>query len=217
MTMTKICGLTNLDDALCAVDAGAQMLGFIFYAKSPRYVAPTTAHDIVLQAKARAPQLLTVGVFVNESPQAIRATLDACGLDLAQLSGDEPPETLVALAGRAYKAVRNADAAQAFLHVAVTPALNPMPDLLLDADHPTLYGGSGVRADESLAARMAQQCHLLLAGGLTPTNVAEAIRVVRPWGVDVSSGVEASPGRKDHAKVRAFVQAANTIPNPHLR
>jgi phosphoribosylanthranilate isomerase len=209
MTITKICGLTNLDDALCAVDAGAQMLGFIFYAKSPRYVSPTTVRDIVLQTKARAPSILTVGVFVNEAPQAIRTTLDACGLDLAQLSGDESPETIVMLAGRAYKAVRSADAARAFLHVA-TPAHSHMPDLLLDADHPTLYGGSGVRADESLAAHMAQQCHLLLAGGLTPANVAEAIRAVRPWGVDVSSGVEASPGRKDHAKVRAFVQAANT-------
>jgi phosphoribosylanthranilate isomerase len=208
MTIVKICGLTNLDDALCAADAGADMLGFIFYAKSPRYVSPATVQEVVRQARARAPRIVTVGVFVNEAPEAIRMTLDACGLDLAQLSGDESPGMLAQLAGRAYKAVRNPGVAQAFLDAA-TP--NPSaPALLLDADHPTLYGGSGVRADESLAAQLAQQCRLLLAGGLKPDNVAEAIRHVRPWGVDVSSGVEATPGHKDHAKVRAFVQAAHS-------
>jgi phosphoribosylanthranilate isomerase len=211
MTIVKICGLTNLDDALCAVDAGAEMLGFIFYAKSPRYVTPAIVHDIVRQAKARAAHIVTVGVFVNESPEVIRATLDASGLDLAQLSGDEPPDVLAQLAGRAYKAVRSAGNAQTFLELTPgSPAHTGMPSLLLDADHPTLYGGSGVRADESLAAQLARQCHLLLAGGLNPDNVAAAIQQVQPWGVDVSSGVEAAPGRKDHAKVRAFVQAAHS-------
>ena len=210
MTIVKICGLTNLDDALCALDAGAEMLGFIFYAKSPRYVTPAIVHDIVGQVKARAAHIITVGVFVNESPQVIRATLDSSGLDLAQLSGDELPDMLAQLGGRAYKAVRSAGNAQTFLELAPgSPAHPAMPSLLLDADHPTLYGGSGVRADESLAAQLARQCRLLLAGGLNPDNVAAAIQQVQPWGVDVSSGVEAAPGRKDHAKVRAFVQAAH--------
>jgi phosphoribosylanthranilate isomerase len=211
MTIVKICGLTNLDDALCAVDAGAEMLGFIFYAKSPRYVTPAIVHDIVRQAKARAAHIVTVGVFVNEAPEVIRAKLDASGLDLAQLSGDEPPDVLAQLVGRAYKVVRSAGNAQTFLELAPgSPAHTDMPSLLLDADHPTLYGGSGVRADESLAAQLARQCHLLLAGGLNSGNVAAVIQQVRPWGVDVSSGVEAAPGRKDHAKVRAFVQAAHS-------
>ena len=211
MTIVKICGLTNLDDALCAVDAGAEMLGFIFYAKSPRYVTPAIVHDIVRQAKARATHIVTVGVFVNEAPKVIRAKLDASGLDLAQLSGDEPPDVLAQLVGRAYKAVRSAGNAQTFLElVPGSPAHAGMPSLLLDADHPTLYGGSGVRAAESLAVQLARQCRLLLAGGLNPENVAAVIQQVRPWGVDVSSGVEAAPGRKDHAKVRAFLQAAHS-------
>jgi phosphoribosylanthranilate isomerase len=209
MTIVKICGLTNLDDALCAVDAGANMLGFILYPKSPRNVTPALIHDVVRQVKARAPQIVTVGVFVNESPEVIRTMLDSTGLDLAQLSGDELPDTMLQLAGRAYKAVRFADSAQSFLkRIASFPFQPMLPDLLLDADHPTLYGGSGVRADASLAAQMARKCRLLLAGGLTPENVAEAIRVVQPWGVDVASGVEASPGRKDYSKVGAFIRAA---------
>ena len=210
MTIVKICGITNLDDALCAVDAGADMLGFIFYLKSPRYVLPDAVREIVQQVKAVAPNIITVGVFVNEAPETIIKHLDTAGVELAQLSGDEPPDVLLQLAGRGYKAVRSASGAQEFLHLTPGFTTRPTtPDLLLDADHPTLYGGSGVRADGSLAAQMARECRLLLAGGLRPENVAEVIRRVHPWGVDVSSGVEAAPGRKDHAKVRAFIQATH--------
>jgi phosphoribosylanthranilate isomerase len=207
MTSVKICGITNLDDARCALDAGADMLGFIFYPRSPRYIQPDTARVLVNAVKAWRHEIITVGVFVNEPPTHVLETLEAAGLDLAQLSGDEPVADVQVLGERAYKAIRDANAA---LKIAALPRRLPSavgPDLLLDADHPTLYGGSGVRADESLAATLARQRRLMLAGGLTPDNVAQAIHVAQPWGVDVASGVEAVPGRKDHDKVRAFIKA----------
>ncbi|MCS6849024.1 MAG: phosphoribosylanthranilate isomerase [Anaerolineae bacterium] len=219
MTIVKICGITNLDDALCAIDAGADLLGFIFYAKSPRAVTPDAAREIVAGIRgwhAKVERLglgsgelgvKCVGVFVNESPAHMLRVLDDVGLDYAQLSGDESPDDLAAMGGRAYKAIRAwSDACAAFAQVPLTT--RHLPDLLLDANHATLYGGSGQRADESLATRLARRYRLLLAGGLTPDNVADAIRTIRPWGVDVASGVEASPGKKDHAKVRAFIAAA---------
>jgi phosphoribosylanthranilate isomerase len=228
MTIVKVCGISNLEDARCAVEAGADMLGFILYPRSPRYVAPEKVAQITREIRDWRSEIALVGVFVNEAPEQVLATLDAAGLDLAQLSGDEPPEYLVTLNGRAYKAIRNADQAAAYLSIVnrfgkveadhqssiqnlKSKIQNPIsPDLLLDANHPTLYGGSGQRADESLAASVARQCRLLLAGGLTPDNVAGAIRQSLPWGVDVASGVEAGPGRKDHGKVRAFVAAVRS-------
>jgi len=212
MTVVKMCGITNRDDALCAVDAGADLLGFIFYPKSPRAVTVEQAAEIVAAARRRSPAVGTVGVFVNEAPEDILRALDAAGIDYAQLSGDEPAESILALQGRAYKALRaiptDLTAFIPSLHAPLSTLHAAMPDLLLDANHPALYGGSGTRADESLAATLARRYRLLLAGGLTPDNIADAIRAVQPWGVDVSSGVEAAPGRKDHATVRTFVAAA---------
>ena len=208
----KICGLTNLDDALLALEAGADLLGFVLYPKSPRGVSLGVVAEIA-QALRSAPafqqrQPALVGVFVNEPPAAVRRALDEAGLDLAQLSGHEPPDDLRALGGRAYKAIRSQAEADALPAAGAPPAHPYCPDFLLDAAHPTLYGGSGQLADLALAARLAARHRLLLAGGLTPDNVAAAIRAVRPWGVDAASGVEAAPGKKDPAKVRAFVQAA---------
>ena len=211
MTIVKICGITNLDDAMCAAEAGTDMLGFIFYPRSPRYVTPERVREIVKGIRDSRLAILTVGVFVNELPSHILSTLSFTGIDYAQLSGDESAEHLRALAGQAYKAVRSLGAAKALMadrHPVAISGDRPLPDLLLDADHATLYGGSGVRADESLAAALARECRLLLAGGLKADNVAEAIQRVHPWGVDVASGVEASPGKKDHSKVLAFIQAA---------
>jgi phosphoribosylanthranilate isomerase len=206
----KICGLTNLDDALLALEAGADLLGFVLYPKSPRGVGLAAVAEIAGALRSapafqqRQPAL--VGVFVNEPPAAVRRALDEAGLDLAQLSGHEPPDDLRALVGRAYKAIRGE--ADILPPAGAPPARPYCPDFLLDAAHPTLYGGSGQLADLALAARLAARHRLLLAGGLTPDNVAAAIRAVRPWGVDAASGVEAAPGKKDPAKVRAFVQAA---------
>jgi phosphoribosylanthranilate isomerase len=208
--IVKICGLTHLDDALLALEAGADLLGFVLYPKSPRGVSLAAVAEIT-QALRRAPAFqqrrpALVGVFVNAPPAEVAHALDEAGLDLAQLSGHEPPDDLRALGGRAYKAIRGeADIPPS---AGAPPAHPHRPDFLLDAAHPTLYGGSGQPADLALAARLAERRRLLLAGGLTPDNVVAAIRAVRPWGVDVASGVEAAPGKKDPAKVRAFVQAA---------
>lgn len=211
--IVKVCGITNLEDALCAVDAGADMLGFIFYPPSPRSIRPETARKIAGELRNRtiADRPLTttqlVGVFVDEAPEIMRRMLDECSLDLAQLSGNETPETLAAMRGRAFKAVRNAADAAIFT---ARPARQDelRPDVLLEADHPTLYGGTGERADDALAAHLARRHRVLLAGGLTALNVAQAIRAAQPWGVDVASGVELRKGKKDHDKVRAFVRAA---------
>lgn len=212
MTLVKICGLTTLADAQAAVDAGADLLGFICYPPSPRYLPPDHIAAILsdLRPLTSALRPRTVGVFVNESFNAVQRTLAETGLDLAQLHGGEPPVTLERLQGRAFKALRSRSLAEAEADAEWYADLGPVdgPDLLLDAYHPQAYGGTGHRADWDIAAALARQHRLLLAGGLTPANVAAAIAQVQPWGVDVSSGVESEPGRKDHAAVRAFVVAA---------
>lgn len=217
----KICGITNLEDARVAIEAGADLLGFNLYFKSPRFVEPTTIAEILKEMASQKPvpspqspvskPLKTVGIFVNEPIERILAVLDQTGLDYAQLHSDEPPEALAQLRGRGFKALRPTGADEALAQAATYAPLGPIggPALLIDAYDPTTYGGTGKIADWQAAAAIARQHPgLLLAGGLTPENVAAAIRTVQPWGVDVSSGVEVAPGQKDHAKVRAFVAAA---------
>lgn len=212
-TKVKICGTTNFEDAHCATEAGADLLGFIFYPKSPRRIEVAAAKAIVSTIRQQTPPSQAspqmVGVFVNESLENVLNIMTEIGLDLAQLHGDESQSFLheanAALSGRVYKALKaNSVEVDAYISTGV-------PALLLDANHPNLYGGSGLRADESIASQVAQRCQLLLAGGLTPDNVAAAIRAVQPWGVDVASGVEAVPGRKDHQKVQHFVRAVRDI------
>src|SRR5574341_979125 len=177
MTKIKICGIKTLNDALLAVDAGADYLGFNFYPKSVRFVEPSACARIVPMVKREHPQIQVVGVFVNSSVAEIKHVMQICSLDLAQLHGDE------------------------------TPAL------LVDASVKDKYGGSGTTADWSAAAELAKRVPLLLAGGLTPENVAKAVRRVQPWGVDVASGVEAGPGQKDAEKASAFVRAVRQADN----
>jgi phosphoribosylanthranilate isomerase len=224
----KICGLTNLVDTQAALAVGADVLGFIFFPKSPRYVEPERVREILGALNPDRRVVLTVGVFVNESIEAIAQILDFCGLDLAQLHGEEPPSMLSLddgsagesadrdpspLRGRAYKAVRprSAEEAAALADQYALPASarrgGQLPALLLDAYHPQLRGGTGQTGDWRLAVPLAAQYPLLLAGGLNPSNVAEAVRSVRPWGVDVASGVEKSPGQKDHAAMEALLRA----------
>lgn len=211
MTVIKICGTTNLDDALVAAHAGADLLGFIFYAKSPRYVTPelvAAIMDAVRTAVSAAPR--GVGVFVNVAPAEVLRILEAAHLDLAQLHGDEPAAALQALQGRGFKAVRPTGLSHALTAAEEYAASGVCtgPALLIDAFDPAAYGGTGQRADWTAAAAVAQRVkQLLLAGGLTPDNVATAVQRVRPWGVDVASGVELAPGRKDHGKVQAFIAA----------
>lgn len=231
MVSVKICGLTSIEDARAAAAAGADLLGFMFYAQSPRYVAPdqvraivralrsdaaaarraASSHNDAPSQAARLPRM--VGVFVNAPIADVRRILEYCYLDYAQLHGDEPVDDLPALDGRGYKAIRPNNSTRALTEAALYSALvrHYGPHLLVDAYDAAAYGGTGRRGDWELAARVAAQTrHMLLAGGLTPENVADAVRAVRPWGVDVSSGVEDSPGRKDHDAVRRFIANAKS-------
>jgi phosphoribosylanthranilate isomerase len=212
-TRIKICGITNLQDAARATEAGADYLGFVLYPRSPRFVtleqASAITKDIRREFGDSAP--LCVGVFVDEEAQRVQAAFDRAGLDLAQLHGNEPPSDVQALHPRAFKAVRprtrHEAAASLTAYHPVTPGESMLPQLLLDAFHPQQLGGTGLTANWELAAEIARHVHLLLAGGLTPETVGLAIAQVRPWGVDVSSGVERTKGMKDPARLVAFVQA----------
>ncbi len=206
MTRVKICGNTRLEDARQAVEAGADLLGFIFYPKSPRKISIGDARAISRILRGRA---ILVGVFVNEPIETVEETLAGAELDLAQLHGEETLATVSAFEGMAFKAMKRAMVAGASAgdYAGAGPTDPNWPQLLLDADHATLYGGTGQRADEGLAATLARHHRLLLAGGLTPENVAAAIAAVQPWGVDVASGVEAEPGIKDPARVTRFIES----------
>jgi phosphoribosylanthranilate isomerase len=201
----KICGITNPDDAWAAVEAGAEALGFVFHKASPRCVGMELVRGIV---KALPPFVLPVGVFVNEEVKKVRDLMDSCGLALAQLHGDETAAYCEELGRPTLKAIRLRDMGS-FLALAEYKGRAQVRGFLIDAFSETAYGGTGVVVDWTLAAEAARTAPILLAGGLTPANVRDAIVRVRPYGVDVSSGVEACPGKKDHAKVNAFIQAAH--------
>jgi phosphoribosylanthranilate isomerase len=209
MTKIKICGIKTVDDALAAMDAGADLLGFNFYPKSPRYINVGTCRNIMSVMRKHA-HITYVGLFVNASVAEVRATIETCGLSLAQLHGDETSEMIQSLNGKAFKAFRGVPDPE---HINGF-ARSDVPALLVDAAVKGAYGGTGVTADWSQAAELAKQYPLLLAGGLTPENVAEAVRQVQPWGVDVASGVESSPRQKDASKMRAFVQAVRSAAPP---
>lgn len=204
--IVKICGITTLEDALVAVEAGAQMLGFNFYPASPRYIRPEVCRQIM--EALRGSSVVGVGVFVNADVEEIRRVLQMCRLDLAQLSGDEPPEHLRELGGCAYKALRPATEQALETALQHYPPRREPPAFLLDAYHPAHYGGSGQRVPLDLAAGLARRFPILLAGGLKPENVASVVESVRPYGVDVASGVESAPGKKDAERLRAFIRAA---------
>ena len=200
----KVCGITSFDDAAAAVDCGATYLGFNFYRPSPRYIEPAAAREIIEQLPSH---IVSVGVFVNEEVKVVRDLMDGCGLTLAQLHGDETAAYCLELARPAVKALRIKDRG-GFLALAEFQGRAGIRGFLLDAYADDAYGGTGRTVDWTLAAEAARSASVLLAGGLTPENVAEAIRAVRPYGVDVSSGVEVSPGKKDPEKIRRFIQSA---------
>jgi phosphoribosylanthranilate isomerase len=220
MTKVKICGITTLDDALTASQAGADMLGFNFFKKSPRYIKPEEAQPICddLRQQLGTACPILVGLFVNEVVGLISAITRKVGLNAAQLSGDESDDMLRELRGIAFKSIRPMNLAQALDDVnyfyAQFPINERLPSLLLDAYHPQLYGGTGEQASVEVALGVkAQVPRLMLAGGLTPENIAERVAAIKPWGVDVASGVETTdqPGTKDAAKVQAFIQAAKGV------
>ena len=201
MTKIKICGIKTLPDALAAINSGADYLGFNFYPKSVRFIEKSACAEITSVLKREHPQVKLVGVFVNSSVDEIKDILQTCSLDLAQLHGDETPEIFAQLAPHAFRAFRGIPESNAGYE------RDEAPTMLIDAAVKGVYGGSGVTADWTAAAEFAKKYPLLLAGGLTPENVADAVRQVQPWGVDVASGVESAPGEKDAGKMSAFVKA----------
>ena len=204
----KICGLKTIDDSMAAIEAGADMLGFNFYPPSVRYIERQECRAIVDVIKNSHPGIRCVGIFVNSVVSMVGATMDACRLDLAQLSGDEPPDDLRTLGDRAFKAIRLRNTNQAHGEIETFPMRTVPPAFLLDSHVKGAYGGSGSPADWDLAAEIAISYPILLAGGLTSENVTAAIEHVRPWGVDVASGVERKPGIKDHKLIETFISAA---------
>ncbi len=203
MVKVKICGNTNLEDTMAAVEAGADAVGFVFYARSPRATTPKSVAAIVSHLP---PYVMPVGVFVNEDLGVVRKIMEDCNIPLAQLHGDESPQYCALLGRPIIKAIRVRDRRDLD-----RMASYQVGGFVLDAFVEGVPGGTGVTLDWDLAGEAQKLGPIILAGGLTPDNVAEAVRRVRPYGVDVSSGVESSPGVKDHAKVRAFITNARLI------
>lgn len=197
MVKVKICGITNVTDALIAVTYGVDALGFIFYKKSPRYVAPKNARLIIDQLP---PFIKTVGVFVDETADRVNKIADTCKLDIVQLHGVESPAFCRKMKRRVIKAFRIKD------EKSLLPMASYKVDgFLLDAFVEDLHGGSGETCDWNLVRRAEEHGPIILAGGLTPENVADAIRQAEPYGVDVCSGVEECKGKKNLEKIKSFM------------
>lgn len=204
MTEIKICGVTNMEDASCVATCGADAIGFIFYPKSPRYVAPERVKEII----EKIPKEITkVGVFVNHDVVEVKETIDFCSLDLVQLHGDESPaycgqfpqsQVIKTLAPRTEDDLGNVRE-------------YPVKAILVDAHDPVRYGGTGEQSDWELAAKVKEISPLILAGGLTLDNIQEAIETVSPHAVDINSGTERSPGKKDHQKVKEIIDLVHQL------
>ena len=200
----KICGITSVADGIAAAAAGADMIGLMFYERSPRHISLPVAIEI---ARALPPHVMKVGVFVNPSPEVVQRAITECGVGLLQFHGDEPPEFCTQFGVMSLKAFRIRDDTS----LAALPGY-PTDAWLLDAFSPDALGGTGEKFNWELALEAKKLGRpIFLAGGLTPENVAEAVRRVQPFAVDVSSGVESAPGKKDPAKVRAFIAAAKGV------
>jgi phosphoribosylanthranilate isomerase len=199
MFKVKICGITNLNDALAAVKYGADALGFVFYRKSPRYIEPEEALDII---RGLPPFVTAVGVFVDEDRDEVERVMGLAGLDVAQFHGNESPDACL-IRRRVIKAIRVREVKDLdAMHKYKVSAY------LLDTYAPHTPGGTGEVFDWDIALEAKKSGRIILAGGLTPENIEEAAKRVRPYAVDVGSGVEAEPGRKDHEKVRLFIERA---------
>ena len=197
MTRVKVCGITRPEDARAAAAAGASAIGMIFWPGSPRAVTASTAREIVAGLPVGVP---AIGVFVNQPEEEINAAIQEAGLFGVQLHGDEPLEIIPRIRRPVIRAMTIAQAS----------AMDEVPagvTVLLDAADPRRRGGTGITIDWTAAAALARKRPIVLAGGLTPENVGEAIAIVKPYAVDVSSGVESAPGIKDHARIAAFLDA----------
>ncbi len=209
MTRIKICGITNVADAACAAQAGADAVGFVFYEKSARAVSVEQAAAII---KTLPPFITTVGVFVNVRPEKILSIADKAGLNCIQLHGDETPLECAELSALTSRKIIKA------LRVRSKADLKNIGEykasaILLDAYKDASYGGTGEVFNWNIAKAFNSKgdCQVILSGGLTPENVSQAIRLVRPYAVDVSSGVESSPGKKDAQKIKRFMEQAKGV------
>jgi phosphoribosylanthranilate isomerase len=209
VTQIKICGITNEEDALYAAGCGAAALGFIFYPPSPRYVKPEDARKIV---SVLPDELVKVGVFVNENVAEIKRVMEYCGLDMIQLHGDESPEFC-----REFPAFQIIKAVELKNDDDLNHAYSyDVAAILVDSRHAGLYGGTGRKANWKLACRTKNKKPLILSGGLNEENIAEALQTVTPAALDINSGVESEPGKKDHAKLaRIFdiIRAVDIAPD----
>ena len=199
MVKVKICGITNVDDALAASDLGVDALGFVFYRESPRHISPDQAREII---RRLPPFITTVGVFVDLPPGEVKNIMRHASLDVAQLHGHELPEGCV-LDGRVIKAIRVKELSdlEPLHHYHVSA-------FLLDTYTKESFGGTGQIFNWDIALHAKQFGKIILAGGLNPDNVDKAVRLVKPYGVDVSSGVEERKGKKDHRKMGLFIKRA---------
>ncbi len=203
MPKVKVCGITRLPDALLASDLGASAIGFVFWERSPRAIDPQSAARIAARVPA---DVAPIGVFVDASPAWVREVVQRVGLTAVQLHGDEQVERWADLPARVVKAV----AVRSTADVQAALRLPAHVTVLLDGHDPVRRGGTGRTLDWTLAAAVARERRTFLAGGLRPENVAAAIEAVGPYGIDASSGLEASPGVKSPARLRAFFGAVRT-------
>ena len=204
MVKVKICGITNLDDAMAAVDFGADALGFVFFKKSPRYISPANAKKII---KKLPPFISTAGVFVNENKKNIEKIVLQTGINIIQLHGDETPKACN-LSKPVIKAIRVKSIENLEL---VSKYKDKVSAFLLDTYTPEVFGGTGQIFNWDIAVEARQFGRVILAGGLMPENIEKAVRFVHPYAVDVSSGVEAEKGKKDHRKMKFFIERAKRI------
>lgn len=201
--LVKICGITRFEDGMCALSAGVDFIGLVFYHKSPRYILPQAAEAMMARFRDEGfPDVRAIGVFVNETPERINRIVQNLDLFAVQLHADEPPEYAAKIQSCVIKAVRIRDESDLDV-IGKWPAWA----YLCDAWHPEHYGGTGKRIDASMISPYVSRNRVILAGGLNPENVSEALAVADFFAVDVSSGVEESPGKKDHEKVRKFIRA----------
>ena len=209
MLKVKICGITNIKDALTAIEYGADALGFVFYPKSPRAITPEAAKSII---SLLPPFITTAGVFVNENMAYLEKTASYTGLDIIQLHGSEPPGYCVA-AKKIIKAIRVKDIAD----IEPLKLYKTVSAFLLDAYSPDAFGGAGKVFNWEIAVAAKNSGKIILAGGLTPDNIEKAVKTVQPYGVDVSTGVEGGKkGIKDHKKLRLFIERAKTQAQRHI-
>jgi phosphoribosylanthranilate isomerase len=199
----KICGITNRDDALSSLDYGADYLGFVLYEKSPRSI---TAISLSALLDKLGRQCRAIGVFVNESRARVEAIASDCGLYAVQIHGDEPSSEFVDFPCHVWRAVKHVSGAWS-----PSPVVWKADRYVVDSSVGGVYGGTGVAADWGISGVFMKEHPAMLSGGMTPGNVADAIRIVRPLGVDVASGVEDAPGRKDTVKLQEFIKNVRTV------